>query len=405
MDRLRRPDPKQLPITITQQFHIQQTDYLSMNLKKMNGVPVPAPRRVFRPVPAPRLIRGKELSKLVFSDAPSEVEVGGNERPLGPNAPRVPAHAGSSQLEAAEGHSGDPSSNPNPVSQDNRRRQRRRRKKKDKIRMIVADGRRVYDMEFSSSEEETSQEKVTPARKSYDIHIVKSMSEIVQISGRLKVDRFPLSVIKEDQDQEDESDNQDSDTGDDSKPKAKLKVRIDNAKAEIDRGNAEEAKLLDDVEEEVEDVKGKAQGEEKTEDEDDPEEDDEPDWGDQEEENEENNNEEEEDNEDEYEQDEEKEEENNNKDEEDEDEGEKDDENDSDVGTQRWVTDESRPYEYEKGQENDDEEIGGGEDEDEDDEYEVDEEYEDEEQSGNDSVCDVYDSNDYDDDVYDNDDY
>ena len=168
MDRLRRPAPKQLPITITHQVHTQQTDYLSMNLEakswKMNGVPVPAPRRVFRPVPAPRLIRGKELDKLLFGDAPSEVEIGEHERPLGPNAPRVPANAGSSQLEAAEGHSGDPSSNPNPVSQDDRRRQKRRRKKKDKIRMIVADSRRVYDMEFSSSEEETDQEKIKPAR-------------------------------------------------------------------------------------------------------------------------------------------------------------------------------------------------------------------------------------------------
>ena len=339
--------------------HTQQTDYLTISLKKMNGAPVPAPRRIFRPVPAPRLIRGKELDKLVFGDAPSEVKVGGNERPLGPNAPRVSAHAGSSQLEAAEGHSGDPSSNHNhnPVSQDYRRRQRRRRKKKDKVRMIVADGRRVFDMEFSSSEEETDREKGEPTRKSYDIHIVKSRSEIVQISGRLKVDRFPLSVIKEDQDreeeerddyQDDKSDNQDSDTGDDSKPKAKLKVRIDNAKAEIDRGNAEEAELLDDVKEEVEDVKGKVQGEEETEDEDDPEEDEEPDWGDQEEkeENDENNNEEE-DNEDEDEQDEYN-EENNNEDEEDEDEKDEDeDENDSEGGTQRWGTDESRQYEYE----------------------------------------------------------
>ena len=307
-----------------------------MNLKKMNGVPVPAPCRVFRPVPAPRLIRGKELDKLVFGDAPSEVKVGGNERPLGPNAPRVPAHAGSSQLEAAEGYSGDPSSNPNPVSQDDRRRQRRRRKKKDKIRMIVADGRRVYDMEFSSSEEETDQENVEPARKSYNIHIVKSRSEIVQISGRLKVDRFPLSVIKEDQDreeeerddyQDDKSDNQDSDTGDCFEPGAKLMIRIDKAEAEINRGNAEDAELLDDVEEDVEDVEGKVQGEEETEDEDDPEEDEEPDWGDQEEkeENDENNNEEDEDNEDEDEQDEEN-EENNNEDEEDEDEDKKDEE-------------------------------------------------------------------------------
>ena len=381
-----------------------------MNLKKMTGEPVPAPRHIFRPVPAPRQIRRPELDKLVLCDVPcQEVEVEGGERPLGQKVGhQVPVPAGSRELEAEEEPSGE--SNPTLVSHDYRRRQRRKKKKKkDKIRMITVEGCRRADTESSSSEEETDREKIKPTKKCYDINIVKPLSEIVRISGRLQVHRITLSDIEEDQtweneeeeedNQDDESDDQDFETGDYFEPETELEIRNDNAEAEIDRGNAEEAEPLDDVKEDVERYEGKVQGEEETEADEDPEEDEEPDWDrnrDQEEEEnkDENNNDEEGQNGDQVEEDE-------DEDEEDEDE----DEDESAVGAQRWVTDESRPYEYEKGQENDDEEIGGGEDEDEDDEYEVDEEYEDEEQSGDDSICDVYDSCDDHDYVYDNDEY
>ena len=65
--------------------------------------------------------------------------------------------------------------------------------------MIVVDGRRMADTESSSSDEETDREKTKPTRKCYDINIVKPLSEIVRISGRLKIHHFPLSIIKEDQ--------------------------------------------------------------------------------------------------------------------------------------------------------------------------------------------------------------
>ena len=109
MDELQRPAPKQPPITITHQVHIQQTDYLTMNLKKMTGEPVPAPRHIFRPVPAPRQIRRPELDKLVLCDVPcQEVEVEGGERPLGQKVGhQVPVPAGSRELEAEEEPSGE----------------------------------------------------------------------------------------------------------------------------------------------------------------------------------------------------------------------------------------------------------------------------------------------------------
>ena len=122
-----------------------------MNLKKMTGAPVSAPCHVFRPVPAPRQIRGPELDKLVLCDALcQEVEVKGCERPLGQKVrQQVPVPAGSRKLEAGEGPSGE--LNPTPVSLDYRHRQKRRKKKKDKIRMIMIDGRRMADTESSSS--------------------------------------------------------------------------------------------------------------------------------------------------------------------------------------------------------------------------------------------------------------
>ena len=69
------------------------------------------------------------------------------------------------------------------------------------------------------------------------------------------------------------------------------------------------------------------------------------------------------------------------------------------------MTDQARQYEYEKGQEDEDEEPRVGNEEGEDDEFKVGEDYEDEKQSDDDSICDVYDScdeydYDYDDDEY-----
>ena len=396
MDVLRRPAPAQPPITITHKVHTQQTDYLTMNLKKMNGVPVPAPRSILRrPVPAPRKIRGRELLKLVFSDAPCIDEAGGYERPLGPNAPRVPVHAGSQQLEAAEGQSGDPSSNPTPVNLGNRRRQKRRRRKKEenKIRMI-----RMADKDSSSDEEETSQEMTAPPQKCYNINVVKPLSEIIQISGRLHIHRIQLSDIEEDQpreeeekeeqdgedDQEDDTDAQDSEAGGDFEPTTELEIGNDTTEDDIGQGDAVQAELDGSDEGDVERYEGAVYGEEGPEAYDDFEEKDDPNWD----KDEDHKEEEEEEND----------EEGRNGDEvkEDDPDGQDYNNNQDAIGSQRWVTDQISPYEYEEG--GDDHEDEGelevddeeGED---DDEFEVGEEYEDEEHDDdNDSICDVYDS-------------
>ena len=256
----------------------------------------------------------------------------------------------------------------------------------------------MADKDSSSDEEETSQEMTAPPQKCYNINVVKPLSEIIQISGRLHIHRIQLSDIEEDQpreeeekeeqdgedDQEDDTDAQDSEAGGDFEPTTELEIGNDTTEADIGQGDAVQAELDGSDEGDVERYEGAVHGEEGPEAYDDFEEKDDPNWD----KDEDHKEEEEQEND----------EEGRNGDEvkEDDPDGQDYNNNPDAIGSQRWVTDQISPYEYEKGgDDHEDEaelEVDDEEGED-DDEFEVGEEYEDEEHDDdNDSICDVYDS-------------
>ena len=279
MDKLCRPAPSQLHITITLTMSTpEQPDCAVLNLKKVTGAPVPALRRLSPPVPAPRRIRGQELNKPVFCPAPCCVQSQGGECPPGQDvsqpvpmpAERVetrdhePAEGDYPQVDDEVGKEpGEGQPDPALASSGRQRRQERRKvrreeekptqerrrlrrkEKRIKITMINSDS--------SSSEEETCQEikRITldESTEPWDGAVYNNTTEyynkiaevensgcqIVKLSGHLHIERHPCydqhnegEDENEDQDGDEINDDDDSNVHDDSTDEEDVKPEYDN---------------------------------------------------------------------------------------------------------------------------------------------------------------------------------